>query len=70
MTTYLDTSAINHLNDKTSRLEIEYLKGLGIKFYISSLSLWEILLSSDKYNRMDKKISHKPKPTNRYIFLD
>ena len=47
MTSYLDTSAVNFLADNTSQQDISYLRNMGIKFYISSITLWEILLNSD-----------------------
>ena len=52
---YLETSAINFLADKYSyqdgRETYTYHKMKGTRFYISNVSIWEILLTSNKEKR-------------------
>lgn len=54
-TIYLETSAINHLADnysyKDARATFTYHILKGTKFYISNVTIWEILLTSDTKRR-------------------
>ena len=47
MNIYLDTSGLNYLVDKHQYELIDRLKFLGIKFYLSSTTIWEVLLNSN-----------------------
>lgn len=51
MNIYLDTSGLNYFADNHSKELIDYMKSIGIKFYISSSTIWEILLNSDNERR-------------------
>lgn len=51
MTVYLDTSGLNYLSDNISDELMSNLRKLGFKFYISSITLWEILLNSNDKRR-------------------
>lgn len=51
MNAYLDTSGLNYFADNHPKELIDRLRLNGIKFYISSTTIWEILLNSNKERR-------------------
>ncbi len=51
MNLYLDTSGLNYFADTHPKELIDNMKSVGIRFYISSTTLWEILLNSNKDRR-------------------
>lgn len=51
MLIYLDTSGLNYLNDNLSSDDLSWLKKMGTEFHLSSATVWEILLNSNKDRR-------------------
>lgn len=51
MNDYLDTSGLNYFVDTHPKELIDNMKSVGIKFFISSSTIWEILLNSNKGRR-------------------
>ena len=51
MNVYLDTSGLNYFLDNYPQELIDNIKSVGIKFYISSTTIWEILLNSNNDRR-------------------
>jgi hypothetical protein len=51
MNVYLDTSGLNYFVDTHSKEQIDNMKSFGIKFFISSSTIWEILMNSNKDRR-------------------
>jgi hypothetical protein len=47
MKVYLDTSRLNYLADTHSIEFFDKMKAAGIKFYLSSTTIWELLLNSN-----------------------
>jgi hypothetical protein len=51
MNIYFDTSGLNYLVDKQQNELIDRLKLSAIKFFISSTTIWEVLLNSNADRR-------------------
>lgn len=51
MKIYLDTSGLNYLNDNLTRTDLNWFTEKGVELHLSSATVWEILLNSNKDRR-------------------
>lgn len=51
MKIYLDTSGLNYLNDNLTRTDLNWFAEKQVELHLSSATIWEILLNSDKDRR-------------------